>query len=155
MNIHGLVFVGSLAGKGQQLTGEIGRVSSRGDDLSRVGRDRFPVDQTPHQKIGVRHDRQQLVVEIVCDSAGELPDGLELIGLTEFAFKFRSFGLNLSANGDVTQQTLGSDDRPFVVMHESRCDLAPEGRSVLSDVLEFITGKLELPFFGQSEGVLK
>lgn len=49
MQIHGSVFVGPLAGKGQQLAGEIRGVAGRRDDLPSVGRDGLLVDHSPHQ----------------------------------------------------------------------------------------------------------
>ncbi len=155
MHIDGSVFVASLARERQELAGEIGGVAGRGEDLTGVGRDGLGIDQPPREQIGVRHDRHELVVEIMGDPAGELADGLELLGLTELALEIRPLAIDLFADGDVPQETLDADDPAIGIANESGGHLAPERRPVLAEVLELQRWDLEVSSFGQSESVLK
>ena len=76
----------ALAGEGEQLGSQVRSALGRGEDVGRglvqVG---FAADPVLDQ-FGPTDDAGQLVVEIVGHAAGQLSDGLELLGLAELLF---------------------------------------------------------------------
>ncbi len=81
-----------LAGEGQKLPNQGGRAVGVLPDLHQVAV--FHVGHVvPHQqKVAMAVDRGQQVVEVVRHAAGELADGLHLLGLDELRFQRFQFG---------------------------------------------------------------
>ena len=62
------------------------------DNFSEVLADLSPRGGSQTGKFGISENDRQLVVEVVGDPPGELPDGLELLGMTQLFFQPAVFG---------------------------------------------------------------
>ena len=95
--------------EGEQLPGEPRGALPRLPDLLDVASDRVALPHLLQQEVAVAEDGGEQVVEVVGDPAGELADGLHLLGLAELllAPAERRFG------GVLLAHVLVEDDRAF------------------------------------------
>ena len=76
-----------LPAEGEELTSErSGALGSVGDLLCRSAQ-RGIVGESLQQELGVSGDHHEQIVEIVCNSAREAPDGFHFLGLTKLLFE--------------------------------------------------------------------
>jgi hypothetical protein len=88
----------------------------------------------------VAHDRGEQVVEVVGDAAGQLPDRLHLLRLTQARLQFLPLGLGPHALGDVARDR---EDVRLVAMSEGQgLHLHDDALAVLADRLEFGPARL-------------
>ena len=67
----------------EQLAGEAGGRLSGARDLPHMGAQLLIVPNLPRHHLGVAENRREQVVEIMGDAAGELTDGIHLVGVPE------------------------------------------------------------------------
>ena len=117
-----------LAGKGQQLPGEVGRASGGLADLHRdrraAGADRVHLLQG---QLRIAEDDAEHVVEIVGHAAGQPAHGFHLLGLEELGLKSFPFLLRLLALGDVAEIPHSADN---LVPHTLGLGETLEGSSI-------------------------
>jgi hypothetical protein len=70
-----------LAREGEELLAEQGGAVRGGEDLLEVASQRVGAVDPEQPQLGVARDRGEDVVEVVCDAAGQPPDGLQFLGL--------------------------------------------------------------------------
>ena len=105
--LHGLVQVehlggdGLLAGKGQQLPGEVGGALGRLPDFLQVGVERLRRVHLLQRQLRVAEDHAQHVVEIVGHAAGQPAHGFHLLGLGQLRLQLLLLLLRPLALGDI------------------------------------------------------
>ncbi len=110
MPCHGLVQVehlggdGLLAGKGQQLPGEVGGALGGLADLLQVGMERLRRVHLLQGQLRVAEDHRQHVVEVVGHAAGQPAHRFHLLGLAQLRLQLLPLRLGPLALGDVPQK---------------------------------------------------
>ena len=80
-----------LAGKGQQLTRQVGRAFGGFADFLEVGMERLGRVHLLQGQLGMAEDDAQHVVEVVGHAARQPTDRFHLLGLLELGFQGKSF----------------------------------------------------------------
>ena len=92
-------------------------------DLGDLNPPRIVVAKVLREPIGVAENRGQQVVEVVCDAAGQLADGLHLLCLPQPAFHLPALG-HVPYDGDKPVEPI------HVARQRTHDDRADEGRAV-------------------------
>ena len=137
------------AAEGEQLARERRAGLGRLPDLLRVAAERAVVRQVRGEQLAVAADRGQRVVEVVRDTARQLSDRLQLLGVVQLVSQAVTLLLGPLALADVEQVAL--DARLAVLEHEVRLVLDPDGTAVLVDVP--VLGEQRLAGDAQPRGV--
>ena len=112
--------------EGEQLTGESRRPVRGPVDLQHVEPALVLVVDRPQQQLRVSDDGRQEVVEVVGDAAGELADGLHLLGLAELLLE----DLLLADVSHVDEEVERAARR---VLHHRRVGVDPHGLAVAAE----------------------
>jgi len=124
-----------LAGKGQQLAGNVGRPLGGGVDLFQIALDRLIPIHRFHGQLGVAEDHPEHIVEIVGYASRQLTDRFHFLGLLQLGLEPGIFLLGPLAFGDIL------DHRNKIFRQVARCstnhrdgEIDPDYRAVLSDI---------------------
>ncbi len=103
--MHRQALADAAAAEGKDALDERLRTHAGADCSVDVATERRPLARVLLRHLAVTQDCREHVVEVVCNSAGQRADRLELLCLTQLAFESITLDLGILAVGDVFHRT--------------------------------------------------